>query len=415
MNRVADLQSCRLTPSQQLMRDLHRDDGGRIVFVIADGLGGLPDRRHAQTELEASDTPNLDRLASDNTCGLIDPVLPGITCGSGPGHLALFGYDPLEHRVGRGVLSALGIGFELTHRDIALRGNLARFGDHETVANRRAGPIGSDRGRDLIHKLREIELDDVELFVEHVRDHRFCLILRGDGLHDDVSDTDPQVDGRRCRRSEPASLAARPTAELINQFMDESRQRLAGAEDEDANGVLLRGAGRLVDLPSLKTICGLESAAVALVPMYRGVGRLLGMDVPEPANDLDRQIDTVCDALDEYDFVFLHHKTPDKTGEAGDFEGRMEAIEQLDRCLPRLIGQDPDVLVVTGDHSTPARLHTHSWHPVPVLLAAEHCRPDPAASFGETECLRGGLGRFEARHLMTLALAHAGRLDKFGA
>lgn len=394
-----------------LVPRLQQRNETKILFLIADGLGGIPGARG--TELEAATTPHLDRLASQGATGLLVPVGPGITCGSGPGHLALFGYDPLEHDIGRGVLTALGVDFDLRPGDVAARGNFCTLDKDGSVFDRRAGRISSERGEQLVRKLGQIEVEGAEVFLRPVREHRLLLVLRGEGLDPRVTDTDPQETGVPPLPARPAAPRAQRTAEVVSSFVEQARQLLAG--EEQANMVLLRGFESLPDLPPMKDRYGLSACALAGYPMYRGIARLLGMETRACGPDLASEIDALYAAWGQYDFFFLHYKATDSAGEDGDFDGKIAAIEELDRHVPQIEGLRPDVLVVTGDHSTPSQLASHSWHPVPVLLAASTCRRDDVEVFGETACAYGGLSQVPTRHLMSLALAHAGRLRKYGA
>jgi 2,3-bisphosphoglycerate-independent phosphoglycerate mutase len=396
-----------------LIKPLATRNDSKIVLAVADGLGGLPLERGGPTELEAAATPHLDALVRDNVCGLSVPVLPGITPGSGPGHLGLFGYDPLQHQIGRGVLEALGVDFELQPNDVAARGNFCTVDEAGVITDRRAGRIGSEPARGLVHKLRQIRLPNAEVFVEHVREYRFVLVLRGDGAAADVHDTDPGQTGARPLEPEAQNPQSEATARLIGEFIRQAAEILK--DDHPANMITLRGIARRPPTPSLEEVCGLRAAALAVYPMYRGLARLVGMTILEPGASWAEQAAALRRHWQEFDFFFLHYKYTDAAGEDGDFERKIKCIEEFDSQLPSITELRPDVLIVTGDHSTPARLRSHSWHPVPVLLAAESCRPDLVESFGERPCLRGGLGQLEAKYLLPLALAHAGRLAKFGA
>lgn len=392
---------------------LKRAGGGKIVLLVMDGLGGLPDRPGGATELETARTPNLDRLAAEGVCGLHQPVAAGITPGSGPAHLGLFGYDPLEHKVGRGVLSALGIGFDLKTGDVAARGNFCTVVDG-VVTDRRAGRLASERNRELCERLRTIKLDGGELFVQTVKDYRFLIVLRGEGLGAQVADTDPQSTGREPLAPRALAPEAERTVALVRHFIERARELLAG--DERANMVLLRGFSSRPSWPSLPEVYGARAAAVAVYPMYRGVARLVGMDVLETGDSFTDEIATVAARWDDFDFFFLHFKPTDSAGEDGDFARKVQLIESVDRELPHLLELAPDVLLVTGDHSTPAVLRSHSWHEVPVLLWAATCRPDGVQRFGERDCAAGALGAsIPAVRLLPLAFAHAQRFDKYGA
>lgn len=396
------------------LRELLDDGGGRIVFFVLDGLGGLPREPDGPTELEAACTPHLDRLVNEGMCGLHLPVAAGITPGSGPGHLGIFGYDPYSFTIGRGVLAAAGIDFALQDGDVAARGNFCTVDDNGLVTDRRAGRIDTETNRRLCETLEAIEISGADIKVRTIKEHRFLLVLRGEGLSEKLADTDPQETGVEPLTCEPADTHADQTADLVNAFVSEARRVL---EDEHpANMVLLRGFDSAPDWPRFPDVFGLRAAAAAGYPMYRGLARLLGMDVLLPTDTLDEALATVNQNLDAFDYFFIHHKKTDSTGEDGSFDRKVAEIEAADQAVPRLLDMKPDVIVVTGDHSTPAVMGSHSWHPVPALLWSTRCRPDAATTFGERACLQGGLGaRFAATELMPLALAHAMRLKKYGA
>jgi 2,3-bisphosphoglycerate-independent phosphoglycerate mutase len=396
-----------------LMKPLVMRNETKIVLAVADGLGGLPLEPGGPTELEAAATPNLDALVARGVCGLSIPVLPGITPGSGPGHLGLFGYDPLAHQIGRGVLEALGIDFELQANDVAARGNFCSVDADGAITDRRAGRIASEAARALVAKLKRIELPGAEVFVEHVREYRFVLVLRGEDAAADVHDTDPGRTGVRPLEPKAQNPESEPTARLIGQFIAKAAEVLK--DDHPANMITLRGIARRPPTPSMEEVYGLRAAAIAVYPMYRGLARLVGMTILEPGTSWAEQTAALRRHWQDHDFFFLHYKYTDAAGEDGDFERKVSSIEEFDAGIAAIADLAPDVLVVTGDHSTPAKLKSHSWHPVPVLLAADSCRFDEVRTFGERQCLRGGLGQLEAKYLLPLALAHAGRLAKFGA
>ena len=396
-----------------LVRELAEQAASKIVMLVADGLGGLPLEPGGKTELETAVTPNLDRLAARGTSGSSIPVLPGITPGSGPGHLGLFGYDPLEFKIGRGALEATGIGFELGPDDVAARGNFCTLDATGLIADRRAGRIASEESFKVVERLQAVKIPGIETFVKPVKEHRFVVVFRGQGLDGGVADTDPQAVGVAPLDPKPLSPAAARTAEVAKEFVRQARAILAG--EPKANGMVLRGFAAKPQLPSYAELYGLRAAAIAVYPMYKGLARLAGMALVGKAQSLDEQIDELARHWEEFDFFFLHFKYTDSTGEDGDFAEKVRRIEELDRALPRIEALRPDVLIVTGDHSTPSRLKSHSWHPVPTLLVADTCRPDGLAAFSEKDCLRGGFGIFPAKHLMLLAMAHAGRFGKFGA
>jgi 2,3-bisphosphoglycerate-independent phosphoglycerate mutase len=396
-----------------LLRELRETNETKIVLLVADGLGGLPIEPGGKTELESARTPNLDNCAREGVCGLSIPVLPGITPGSGPGHLGLFGYDPLEYRIGRGILEALGINFAVGGQDVAIRGNFCTVDENGLITDRRAGRPTTERCVAMSRKLQQIKIPDVEVFVEPVREHRFVVVFRGKNLGDAVNDTDPQQTGHKPLEAKGADADSGRTAAVVNRFVAEAARVLKG--DAPTNMVTLRGFARYPKIETMQEIYGLRAAAIAVYPMYKGLARLVGMEVAEAGQTLADQIETLRRLWSQYDFFFLHYKYTDSTGEDGNFAAKVEMIERLDAEVPKIRALNPDVLIVTGDHSTPSKLRSHSWHPVPVLLWSKTCRPDPVSEFGESYCLRGGLGQFQAMYLLPLALAHAGRLGKYGA
>jgi 2,3-bisphosphoglycerate-independent phosphoglycerate mutase len=397
-----------------LIRRLRQPNDTKIVLLVADGLGGLPREPGGLTELETARTPNLDRLAAEGTLGLSTPVAPGITPGSGPAHLGLFGYDPLELEVGRGILEALGIGMEIGAGDVAIRANFCTLDEQGRIVDRRAGRISTERGAELVDKLRRnVRVEGVEIHLEPVREYRFAIRLRGPGLEDNVRDTDPQVTGVPPLEPEPRDVASEKTARVAAEFLRQAREVLR--DEHPANFLTLRGFSRLPQIRPVEEIFGLRAAAVAVYPMYRGLARLVGMRVVEPGQTLADQFDVLREHWAEFDFFFVHYKYTDSTGEDGDFDRKVAALEQVDRELPALLDLRPDVLMVAGDHSTPAVLAAHSWHPVPFLLHGRWCRADLAEAFNERECMRGSLGTFPATEALPLAMAHAGRLTKYGA
>ncbi|NDC62796.1 MAG: 2,3-bisphosphoglycerate-independent phosphoglycerate mutase [Planctomycetia bacterium] len=397
----------------ELVRELAERNTTKIVLVVADGLGGLPMEPGGRTELETASTPNLDALARRGTCGSSIPVLPGITPGSGPGHLGLFGYDPLEHRIGRGALEATGIGFELGPDDVAARGNFCTLDAGGLIADRRAGRIPSEESFKVVERLQKVRIDGVETFVRPVKEHRFVVVFRGKGLGGAVADTDPQAVGVPPLDPAPLEPGSRRTADVAKEFVRQARGILRA--EPKASGMVLRGFAARPQLPGFADVYGLRAAAIAVYPMYKGLARLAGMQLVGNAQTLDGQIDELAKCWNDYDFFFLHYKYTDSTGEDGAFAEKVRRIEELDQAIPRIGKLAPDVLIVTGDHSTPSLLKSHSWHPVPTLLASPTCRPDGVEGFSERECLRGGLGMFQAKHLMLLAMAHALRLGKYGA
>lgn len=396
-----------------LTRSLHSKNDAKIVMLVADGLGGLPMTPGGLTELETAKTPNLDGLAARGVQGGSIPVKPGIAPGSGPGHLGLFGYDPLEYVIGRGALEATGIGFELGPKDVAIRGNYCTLGPDGKITDRRAGRISSEESAPLAKLLNGVKIPGVEVFVEPVKEHRFVVVLRGDGLGGDVHDTDPQATGVPPLQPKAANPGSEKTAKAAAQFIEQATKFLAG--QPKANGLTLRGFSARPALPSYEEVYGLKAAAIAVYPMYKGLARLVGMDIVGKAQSLDEQIEVLQQNWTKYDFFFIHFKYTDSTGEDGNFAAKVKRIEELDAVMPRIAALDPTVLIVTGDHSTPSFLKSHSWHPVPTLLVSNCCRFDGNKEFSERASRVGGLGQFEAKYLMLLALSNAGRMGKYGA
>ncbi len=397
----------------QLTRELQIHNDSKIVLLVADGLGGLPQQPGGLTELETARTPNLDRLAELGISGGSIPVKPGISPGSGPGHLGLFGYDPLHYLIGRGALEATGIGFHLTDQDVAIRCNFCTLDASGKITDRRAGRIPTEQSAPLAMRLRDITLPGAEVFVEPVKEHRFVVVLRGNDLGGNVKDTDPQKTGVPLLDPVPMSPESERTAELAAEFARQGAMLLA--DQEKANAFSMRGFSAKPELPPYQEVYGLRAAAIAVYPMYKGLAKLVGMDIVGEAKSLEEQIQVVRDCWDDYDFFFVHFKYTDSTGEDGDFDAKVQRIEEFDAAIPSVMELKPAVTIVTGDHSTPSFLKAHSWHAVPTLIVADACRTDACTKFGETESLRGGLGQFEAKYLMLLALANAGRLNKYGA
>jgi 2,3-bisphosphoglycerate-independent phosphoglycerate mutase len=385
----------------------------RIVLVVMDGLGGYATAARG-SELEEAETPNLDRLAAEGSTGLVEPVGPGITPGSGPGHLGLFGYDPLEYELGRGALSAAGLDIELKPGDVAARGNLATLDAKGNVTDRRAGRIPDDEAGAVVDKLRAgISIDGVEVVLVPEAQHRVLVVLRGDGLDARVTDTDPQATGVPPLAPEARVPDAKRAAEVVAELDAQVRKLLA--DEPKANALLLRGFDSHRELPSMQQRYGLTPAAVAIYPMYRGIARLVGMEVLPKPEDLDGQVSQLNEQWDRFDYFFLHHKYTDSAGEDGDFDRKVAAIETLDAAIPAIVDLGPDVIVVTGDHATPSQMAAHSWHPVPALMWGDRVGRDGTDRFGERWCAGGMLGLRPTKDLMPVALAAAGRLAKYGA
>lgn len=396
-----------------LTRSLIAKNDSKIVMFVADGLGGLPMTPGGKTELETAKTPNLDRIAIRAVQGASIPVKPGIAPGSGPGHLGLFGYDPLQYQIGRGALEATGIGFPLQAGDVAIRCNFCTLGPDGNIVDRRAGRISSEESAPIAISLRAIKIPGVEVFVEPVKEHRFVVVFRGAGLGGEVNDTDPQATGVPPLAPVARDEASKKTAEVAAEFLKQAKVILK--DQPKANFHTMRGFAAKPDMPSYEEVYGLRAAAIAVYPMYKGLAHLVGMKIVGDASTLEEQVDVLEKVWNDYDFFFLHFKYTDSTGEDGNFDAKVKRIEEVDAIMPRIEKLSPTVLIVTGDHSTPSYMQSHSWHPVPTLLASDCCRPDHHTAFNETTCITGGLGHFEAKYLMLLALSNAGRMGKFGA
>jgi 2,3-bisphosphoglycerate-independent phosphoglycerate mutase len=396
-----------------LIAALSLETPSKILLFVMDGLGGLPRPETGLTELATAIKPNLDALAREAICGLSVPIVPGITPGSGPAHLALFGYDPIACNVGRGVLSALGIDFPLQPTDLAARLNFATVDAQGRVVDRRAGRISTETNRQLVQLLRQIRLPGVEIFVETESMHRGLVVFRGPNLSAQLSDTDPQRTGVPPLPATAHDPAAHHAADVVNRFVGQAAEILK--DHAPANYILLRGFATHPSLPQIRDVYKLRAAAIATYPMYRGLGRLVGMDVLATGETFADEVATVRANWASYDYIFLHYKYTDTTGEDGAFDRKVQVIEEVDRSLPDLLALRPDVIAVTGDHSTPSLLQTHSWNPVPFMLRSPYEIPDSVEQFTERACQRGTLGRFPAQQIMLMLMANALKLEKFGA
>ena len=396
----------------EAVRDCCLSTPSKIVMLVVDGLGGLPHPDTGLSELEQANIPNLDALARESACGLTTPVLPGITPGSGPGHLALFGYDPLKHMIGRGVLEALGIDVELRPRDVAARGNFCTVDAGGALVDRRAGRIATELSAPLCRRLDRIELEGVQLDVYPVQDYRFVLRLRGDRLSEALSETDPQQVGVPPLPVSALAPEAERTAGLANEFVAQARRLLA--EEDRANMVLLRGFAQLPTLPPMGDAYRLDPAGIAAYPMYRGLATVAGMKVIPTGPSFADEVETLRRNFDRHDYFFIHYKPADAAGEDGDFEAKVKRLEELDAFIPQIREIGPDVMVVAGDHATPAIMAGHSWHPVPLMVHSALTQGEGVPAFNERACGQGSVGRIPATQIMLLALAHAGKLTKYG-
>ena len=397
---------------ETLARELAVPSDAKIVLLVLDGMGGLP--VDGRTELETARKPNLDALAERGACGLTTPVWPGITPGSGPAHLSLFGYDPLRYQLGRGILEALGSGVEVGPLDLVARGNFATL-KAGLVSDRRAGRLATETNARLCERINAAlpVMGDIETRLYPGKEHRFVARFRGEGLSDRLSDADPQKEGKPRLPAAPLSPEAGRAAAVVNGYMDAVTAFLK--DEPVANTVLIRGFSKFPSIPSLAEMYKIRPAAVANYPMYKGLARLLGMTVVETGSETSSLFDALESRYRDFDFFYVHYKKTDAAGEDGNFAAKVAAIEELDAHLPRLTALGPDVLAVTADHSTPAVLKGHSWHPNPFLLVSRFALPDGVARFGERDCGRGILGTFPALQAMPLLLASGLKLKKFGA
>lgn len=399
------------------LKSVTKKGKSKMVLLVADGLGGIPHPEFGyQTELEAAKTPNLDELAKKSVLGLSVAVNYGITPGSGPGHVGLFGYDPEELTIGRGVLEALGVGFALEAGDVAARANFATQNPEGVIVDRRAGRISSEDCSRIVGKIEQEvkEIEGVKVILKPGMEHRFVLILRGDGLGDRVKDTDPQKEGSRPYEPEALDQKSEKTARVLRLFLEKAQRVIK--DEPKANAILLRGFALPPKLEKFsERYGGIRPLAIAIYPMYKGIARLFGFDTPDIEGNLENEINYLKEKWEDYDFFFVHYKDTDKAGEDGDFDKKVKCIEYLDKFIPEILSLSPDVLLITADHSTPTLLHGHSWHPSPVLLCSPYAGADNCQRFTERECKNGYLGLLPARALMSLMLANGLRLGKFGA
>ena len=395
------------------IRDICHKTPTKIVLLVIDGLGGIPHSKTGKSELESAYLPNLDDLATRSATGMTIPVAPGITPGSGPGHTALFGYDPVKYLVGRGVLEALGLNVNLEDGEVAVRGNFCTVDKtSNALLDRRAGRISSIESTPLAAMLNEIKVPGIQIAVHPGKDYRFVLTMRGDNLGASVSDTDPIPPEKLPSSAMGLTGDSRATAIAANEFISKARQKLSG--QERANMVLLRGFSKIPSWPQMDEVYSLNPAAIAAYPMYRGLAGLLGMKILDTGSTFDEQLVTLENSFKDHDFFFLHYKAADAAGEDGNFEDKIKTLEDLDKKIPQLMDLDIDTLVVAGDHSTPAILASHSWHAVPLLINASHTEGEGVEAFNEKACATGSIGQIPASNVMTLALANAGKLVRFG-
>jgi 2,3-bisphosphoglycerate-independent phosphoglycerate mutase len=401
-----------------LYSELTLKTNAKLVLLVLDGLGDLatggPD---SSTPLEAAVTPNLDELTKTSAQGRIIPVAPGLTPGSGPGHLGLFGYDPLEFQVGRGVIEALGLGLDLRPGDVAARANFCSLDAKGIVTDRRAGRIDTEVTEDLCALLskRIKKIGDTEVIIRPGKGHRFVVIFRGKGIEGPLSDADPHREGLPVPKAVPAgkSVKAKKTAKIVAEFYKQALPLIA--KSKPANGFLMRGIAHQPAIPTFEERYQLRAGCIAVYPMYKGLAQLVGMTKLEGTENIQQQFQRYLAEYDKFNFFFIHFKYTDMFGEDGNFEAKKKAIEEVDAALPILLQKNPDVLAITGDHSTPCVMKGHSWHPQPVLLRSAFSGSDKLDRFTETGANMGSLGLFEAKFLIRLMQANARMFDKFGA
>ncbi|EKF49301.1 cofactor-independent phosphoglycerate mutase [Thermosipho africanus H17ap60334] len=398
---------------QKVISELISPNTSKIVLLVMDGIGDIPNEE-GLTPLQKANTPNLDALAKKSDLGQTIPVLPGITPGSGPGHLGLFGYDPLKYQIGRGILEALGINVEVGENDLVARGNFATI-DGDIIVDRRAGRPSSEESAKVVEILNENikEIEDVKITFYPGKEHRFVVKLTGEGLMDKLEDADPQKEGKPIKYTKALDESSKKSERIVNILLDKIKEVLK--DQPKMNFALLRGFSKHPDMPKFGDVFKLKPAAVAVYPMYKGLAKLVGMEVVEAGQTIEDEFNTVKKLWNEYDFFYVHIKKTDSYGEDGNFDSKVKVIEEVDKFLPILLELNPDVLIVTGDHSTPCVMKGHSFHPVPLMIYAKNTRRGLSKLFNEFECARGSLGTIHAVDVMPLALAYAGRLEKYGA
>lgn len=401
---------------EKIIKGIVKKTESKILLIVMDGIGGLPHPETGKTELESAKKPNLDGYAKAGMCGLSIPVLPGITPGSGPAHLSLFGYDPIEHQIGRGVLEACGIGMEMMKNDIAIRGNFATIDKNHIVTDRRAGRIPTEENKKIVEILKEKikGIKNVQIIIQSVKEHRLAIILRGNNLSPFVSENDPQKEGLPLKKIEPLKEEAKFTADVLNEFLSQV-ENILSTLDTRAKTILLRGFSGIPQIESFEERYLLKPACIASYPMYKGLARLVGMDVIDGLDTIDDEIKVLNDIYDKYDFFYLHYKKTDSAGEDGDFNKKISAIEEFDEKISKIKHLNFEVVCITGDHSTPCLLKSHSWHPVPVVIVSRNLIPDDVDRLTERACARGMLGTINATSIMYILLASALKFEKFGA
>lgn len=413
----------------ELLKDLAFPNGTKILLWVFDGVGGLPHPESGKTELEMAQTPHLDAFARQASCGGLEPFGAGVTPGSGPGHMSIFGYPVADFDLARGVVEVLGAervllngeevaDFRLRPSDLAMRGNFATLDDRngqKVVSDRRANKIATEESARVCERLsREIHIEGYEVFVMPGEQHRFAVTIRGPELASGLTDGDPQKSGLAVPPIAATRPAAKRAAEVVNAFVEQATTVLEA--EPQANTVLLRGIGTPPEIPTMQELYGIRCAAIATYPMYRGIASLVGMDVLEVGSmSHEDEVATLEKHFDDYDFFYLHIKETDSYAHTGEWEKKAGVLEECDPLFERARALGFDVVIVTGDHCTPCLLMEHSWHPIPTMLWSKTVLAGGSQAYTERECYKGTMGVRPSTDLLPLALAEAGRLKKFGA
>jgi len=398
---------------QEFVRELISPNNSKIILLVMDGVGDITNE-DGLTPLMKAQTPNLDKVAQLSDLGQTVPVIHGVTPGSGPGHLGLFGYDPIKYQIGRGILEALGENIEVGELDLVARGNFATI-NGDTVVDRRAGRPTTEESAKVVEILNANikEIEDVKVTFYPGKEHRFVLKLTGEGLSDNIEDADPQKEGKPIKYTTALSPDAEKTARIVNKLLDKIREVLK--DQPKLNFALVRGFSKYPQLPQFPEVYKLRAGAIAVYPMYKGLAKLVGMTIIPTGQTIEDEIETLKKEWNNYDFFFIHIKKTDSYGEDGKFDEKVHVIENVDKVIPEILALNPDVLVVTGDHSTPCAMKGHSFHPVPIMFCSKFTRKALSKAFNEFECARGTIGTIHATDVMNLILGYAGRLEKFGA
>ena len=399
-----------------------------VILLIMDGLGDRPNEIFDnKTALQYSYKPNMDFLAEHGVTGLMSPVSYGIRSGSDTSHLSILGYRPEDYYTGRGPFEAMGLGIDLKPGDIAFRANYASV-VNDMVVDRRAGRIRDTN--DLSKKL-ETEINGIKIIMKSGVEHRAALVLRGDNLSDKVSDTDPHGVNSKPLNTSPLDDNAKFTASIINKFLERSRKILNEHKiNKDlisngklpANEILLRGAGKVPELPDFNIKYNLRAACISGTPLIRGIAKLAGFDIID-VDGMNGRIDTnykniinsAMESLNKYNFILINIKGADIGGHDKKPEIKKYAIEETDRALkPFKDVLNNTLIVITGDHSTPCSYGDHSGDPVPILFSTDGIINDDVKKFDELS-VSHGYYKIKSNDIMPLILSYSDRSEKYGA